>query len=227
MERCGARVIDPRSPEYPPLLRRLRRPPRLYVVGGELPRGVAVAVAGARDADGYGLSVAYEVGRRLAEAGVAVATGLAHGVDAAAADGASSAGGAVVGVPPSLCVCGALRWEVRRLLGRGGVAISEHLATSDVRRALAARNWIVVGMSAALIVPYARYRERGWGTAVAVRAALSLGRPVVVIRPPEEAPDDVKRGYRALRALGAAVAETAEEAVERALGAVPRRAGTA
>jgi DNA processing protein len=182
-------------------------------------------VAGARDADGYGLSVAYEVGRRLAEAGVAVATGLASGVDAAAADGASSAGGVVVGVPPSLCVRGALRHEVRRLLGRGGVAASERLTAPDIRRALAARNWIVVGMSAVLIVPYARYRGRGWGTAIAVRAALSLGRPVVVLRPPEEASDDIQRGYRALRALGAEAAETAEEAVEKALSVALRGAG--
>jgi DNA processing protein len=213
----GIRLIDAESLEYPPLLRLLRRPPRLYVLGRALPREPAVAVAGARDANSIGLSLAREVGRLLAQRGVPVATGLSRGVDEAALDGALSAGGAAVGVPPSLYANGRLRREVRRLVGMGGAAVSERLEASDIRRALAERNWITVGMAKALVVPYARYRQSGWGTLIAARAAWRLGRPVVVLRPPDSAPKDAVLGFETLAKLGALVAETPEEAVERAL----------
>jgi DNA processing protein len=214
---CGIRLIDAESPEYPRLLRLLPNPPRLYAVGRELPREPVVAVAGARDADSIGLSLAREVGRLLAERGVPVATGLSRGVDEAALDGALSAGGVTVGVPPSLYDKGRLRREVRRLVGMGGAAVSERLEASDIRRALAARNWITVGMARSLIVAYARYRQSGWGTLIAARAAWRLGRPVVIIRPPSGAPKDAVLGFETLAKLGALVAETPEEAVERAL----------
>ncbi len=214
----GVRLIDAESPEYPRLLRLLPNPPRLYVLGRELPREPAVAVAGARDADSIGLSLAREVGRLLAKRGVPVATGLSRGVDEAALDGALSAGGVTVGVPPSLRGSGGrLRWEVRRFVGMGGAAVSERLEASDIRRALAERNWITVGMARSLIVAYARYRQSGWGTLIAARAAWRLGRPVVIIRPPDSAPKDAVLGFETLAKLGALVAETPEEAVERAL----------
>jgi DNA processing protein len=59
-----------------------------------------VTIVGTRSATPYGLSVAAELGRGLAEAGVAVVSGLARGIDAAAIAGALAAGGGgpVVGV---------------------------------------------------------------------------------------------------------------------------------
>ncbi|MGC9051340.1 DNA-processing protein DprA [Pyrobaculum sp.] len=213
----GIRIVDAESPEYPRLLRLLPNPPRLYAVGRTLPREPAVAVASARDADEHGISLAREVGHLLAQRGVPVATGLSRGVDEAALDGALSAGGVTVGVPPSLYARGRLRREVRRLVGMGGAAVSERLEASDIRRALAERNWITVGMTKALIVAYARYRQSGWGTLIAARTAWRLGRPVVVLRPPDSAPKDAVLGFETLAKLGALVAETPEEAVERAL----------
>lgn len=61
-----------------------------------------VTIVGTRSATPYGLSVAAELGRELAEAGVAVVSGLARGIDAAALAGAL----AVHGGGPTVAVIG-------------------------------------------------------------------------------------------------------------------------
>src|SRR5438874_4190771 len=59
-----------------------------------------VAVCGASDPDSRQRELAREVGRRLAEAGAVVLCGGLGGVMEAAAEGASRAGGTVVGILP-------------------------------------------------------------------------------------------------------------------------------
>ena len=59
-----------------------------------------VAVCGASEATASQLASAREVGRLLAEAGVVVINGGLGGVSAAASEGASRAGGTVVGILP-------------------------------------------------------------------------------------------------------------------------------
>src|SRR5947199_387935 len=72
-------------------------PPVLYIRGA-IPAGPAVAVVGSRRADAYGREVADLFSRSLAAAGVAVISGFARGVDAAAHRGALAAGGPTVAV---------------------------------------------------------------------------------------------------------------------------------
>lgn len=61
---------------------------------------IQVAVCGPRDATDTDISNAREIGRLLAQAGVTVLCGGGIGVMAAVADGASKAGGLVIGVRP-------------------------------------------------------------------------------------------------------------------------------
>ena len=57
---------------------------------------VIVAIVGTRRATPYGLRVARQWGRQLSEAGIAVVSGLARGIDAAAHRGALAADGPTV-----------------------------------------------------------------------------------------------------------------------------------
>jgi DNA processing protein len=70
-----------------------------------------VGVVGTRSATPYGLAVAFDLGRGLAEAGVAVVSGLASGIDSAAHAGSLAAPG---GGPPVAVVGTALDATVHR-----------------------------------------------------------------------------------------------------------------
>src|SRR5882672_37412 len=92
------RVLDR---DYPHALRDLRSPPDPLCVRGELLGGPAVAIVGTRDATDEALSFARDLASRLAARGVAIWSGGAVGIDAAAHRGALDAGGISVAVVPT------------------------------------------------------------------------------------------------------------------------------
>lgn len=87
----GARLCLPGDPGMDALMAGLPYPVALWV-RGSLPPQPAVAVVGARKASPRGLELARIFGRELTEAGLAVISGLARGVDGAAHEGALEAG---------------------------------------------------------------------------------------------------------------------------------------
>ncbi|MDR0491246.1 MAG: DNA-processing protein DprA, partial [Oscillospiraceae bacterium] len=97
----GCRVISIQDAEYPDRLRNIYDPPVVLYVRGNLPvidEEAAVAIVGTRNCTPYGLTAAEDIGYRLARRGLLVVTGLARGIDTAAARGALRGGGSVVGV---------------------------------------------------------------------------------------------------------------------------------
>jgi DNA processing protein len=88
------------DPAYPERLRSDLEPPALLFARGRLPlvEATAVAIVGTRRCTGSGAGVARELGRELTEAGIAIVSGLALGIDGAAHRGVLDAGGAPVGV---------------------------------------------------------------------------------------------------------------------------------
>src|SRR5207245_501685 len=90
----GVEIIDILDPAYPPLLREIYDPPIILYMRGkkwnaELPQ---VAIVGTRRPTGYGLNCAERLGEDLAARGLAITSGLARGLDAAAHRGALRAG---------------------------------------------------------------------------------------------------------------------------------------
>lgn len=164
---------------YPQRLAALRRPPqRVFLEGPWDHDGPCVAIVGARGATGDGLDVARELAAALAGRGVAVLSGLAHGIDAAAHEGALDAGGrsgAVLGTPLGSIYPRdhrALQARVARSLG----LLSElPLGAPATRGTFAARNRLLAALSDAVILVQGR---SGSGALNTVRAALELGRPV-------------------------------------------------
>lgn len=119
-----------------------------------------VAVCGASEATESQLAAAKEVGRLLAEAGAIVINGGLGGVSTAASEGASAAGGVVVGLLPEAHRAGANRYLT--------VALPTGMGQ--------ARNVLIVTAAQAVIAI-----GGGWGTLSEIAIAKRLGRPVVTL----------------------------------------------
>src|SRR5206468_4727617 len=93
-DKLGITIIDILDARYPPLLREIFDPPIVLYLRGkkwnaELPQ---LAIVGTRRPTGYGLNCAERLAEDLAARGLAITSGLARGLDAAAHRGALRAG---------------------------------------------------------------------------------------------------------------------------------------
>ncbi len=119
-----------------------------------------VAVCGASDPEPGQRELAREVGRRLAEAGAVVLCGGLGGVMEAAAEGAASARGTVVGILP----------------GADRTAANPHLSLAIATGLGEARNAVLTAAADAVIAV-----GGGWGTLSEIGLARRRGRPVVAL----------------------------------------------
>jgi DNA processing protein len=186
---CHGRCLGFHDPAYPDALRDLQRdaPGWVFVRG----RGFAepgVAVVGARKCSALGRDVARDLGRRVAAADLAVVSGAAYGIDAAAHEGALAAGG------PTIAVLGsgidvAYPRSSRRLIER---IAAEHTLVSEYPpgtpaepHRFPARNRIIAGLARALVVVEG---EAESGSRISVDHALDLGREVFAVPGPVTSP---------------------------------------
>jgi DNA processing protein len=165
---------------------------RLYI-HGELPDGIIVGIAGTRNPTPHGVEVTRGIVRGLVEGGLAIATGLARGVDWVATLTALELSGKVIGVPPYF------NNRARFVVERGGVVITPQVEPGgNIKRLFAERDGVLACISDVLIIPEARYRSEGWGTRITVDFVRRLNKPVFVVKPSDDAPSDVKRGFEEL-----------------------------
>lgn len=176
--------IDRDSIEYPERLRQIPGPPKqIYCTGNiELLNTISVGVVGARKHTVYGKNVALMVGRRLAESGITVTSGLALGVDAFSHEGALDAGGKVIGVLGSgIEKMGPQRNRdlMMRGLEAGGLVVSEYPPDEPTGPGyFPARNRIISGLSSALIVVEAGLNS---GSLITAKYANDQGRTVYAV----------------------------------------------
>ena len=119
-----------------------------------------VAVCGAPEATQSQLDAAREVGKLLAESGAVVINGGLGGVSGAASEGASRAGGTVVGLLPDA--------------GREGA--NPHLTVALPTGMGQARNVLIVTAAESVIAI-----GEGWGTLSEIALARRLGRSVFAL----------------------------------------------
>jgi len=184
VERRGIRVITAFDPEYPALLLEIADPPFVLHASGSLDRLrlPAVSVVGSRDASRHGRDVAQRLGRELSAAGVAVVSGFARGVDAAAHEAALEGPGGTVAV----LGCGLdvdYPREHRRLRERleagGGLFLSEHPPGEEPRpQNFPIRNRVIAGLSSGVVVVEASRRS---GSLITARLAADFGRDVFAV----------------------------------------------
>ena len=193
-QRLGQRIMTIQDAEYPQRLRNIFNPPLVLYVKGRMPvmdEEAAIAVVGTRECTPYGTACGERLGRELAASGAVVVTGLARGVDSAAARGALRAGGTVVGVtgggldvvyPPE-------NGDLYADVAATGVLLSEYPPGSPPDKAhFPVRNRIMSGLSVAALVVEAPERS---GALITARLALEQGREVYAVPGPIDAPDSV------------------------------------
>jgi DNA processing protein len=183
MPASGPLVLE--GATLPHELRELPKPPVRVFTLGEVPRGPRVGVVGTRsptpEAEEYARQLAFD----LARAGVAVVSGGALGIDAAAHRGALDAGGVTLLVAPSSLErpFPAEHAELFDQIVAGGGAQLSPFATGVVprRSQFFLRNACLVALSHALVVVEAPLRS---GARNAAHWARELGRPYFVVTSP-------------------------------------------
>ena len=183
LERSGVRALTWHDADYPPRLKQIYDlPPLLYVKGDLLPDDErSIAVVGTRKPSPYGVQVAEKMVRDIADAGVAVVSGLARGVDGIAHNAALNAGARTIAVLGS-GVDVIYPREHQRLAARiaeNGALVSEHpLGTRPDARNFPRRNRIMSGMTLGTLVIEAPENS---GALITAKQALDENREVFAV----------------------------------------------
>ena len=170
--------------DYPELLKGIKKPPKALRIRGNLPPNrKIIAISGSRKTTKQAFESADRIGKMLAQHGYTIVTGLAKGCDAAAVEGALSAGGKVIGVVPIglKSLRDLTRKLAQKIFATGGAVISEYpdnFAKASNQHYLR-RNAIITGLSEKTIIIAAN--EQSGSSATASRA-LSQGREVLTTR---------------------------------------------
>jgi DNA processing protein len=207
-----AAVVFP-DPGYPELLRAIREPPVvLWVAGDRRLDRPAVAVVGARAASTGGLEVAGRLARELANAGLAIVSGLARGCDAAAHLGALEAHGttiAVLGCGADVVYPPEHRGLYDRIRTNGAIVSELSPGTPPLPGHFPLRNRIISGLSRAVVIVEASEKS---GSLITAACALEQGRDVMAV--PGSTLSSRHRGCHALLRDGARLVETAADVLE-------------
>lgn len=141
----------------------------------------AVAVVGSRRCTAYGRTVAKNIGKRMAEHGIVVVSGLARGIDTAGHLGALEGGGKTIAVLGGGTDC-YYPPENRRLqerIAREGLLISEHPPKYTARPYdFPKRNRVIAALSESLTVVEAGNRS---GALITAECAEEMGKRVYAV----------------------------------------------
>lgn len=176
--------IDCASREFPQKLRNIADPPKQLYCAGDigLLHKKSIGVVGSRKFTIYGKSVAEMVGRRFAESGIPVVSGLAIGIDGYAHQGVVNGHGQGIGVLGS----GHLKMTPMKnqklmyeMLDEGGLVVSEYEPDCKATYySYPRRNRIISGLSEALIVIEANYNS---GALITAQFANEQGKTVYAV----------------------------------------------
>ncbi|SAK51860.1 DNA protecting protein DprA [Caballeronia pedi] len=188
-------------------------PPLLYAKGRlELLQARAVAIVGSRHATPQGLEDARRFARVLSDAGLAVVSGLALGIDASAHRGAlEGATGtiSVIGTGADL-VYPAAHHTLAHEIARDGAILSEWPLGTPARSAnFPQRNRLIAGLSGGVLIVEAAMRS---GSLITARLANEMGRDVFAMPGSVHAP--LSQGCHRLIKQGAKLVETPEDVLE-------------
>lgn len=202
--------------DYPERLRATHFPPTLLFVTGDiaaLNRPLAVAGVGARYCTQYGRDAVSHICVPLAKAGIALVSGLAHGIDAEVHRAALKNSGptvAVMGTPIDHTYPAQHAGLRRDIEQGGGAVVSEYAPGYEYNRGLfPQRNRIISGLSRAVIIFEAARKS---GTMITANWALDDGRDVFAVPGSIFAPQS--EGTNLLLRQGAMPATSAVEVLE-------------
>jgi DNA processing protein len=183
IQKAGAWLITLADEGYPPLLKELSDAPLvLYGRGDLLPRDQnALSVIGTRRATHYGREAAQRLAHDLAQQGITIVSGLAHGIDTAAHEGALQAGGrtiAVMGCGIDQVYPADNRELAHQIVAQGALLSEFPLGTAPEGRNFPRRNRIISGMSLGVLVVEAPENS---GALITADMAAEQGRDVFAV----------------------------------------------
>jgi len=210
----GHRLLTIVDEDFPPLLRESPGTPAGLFVAGDAsvlwqPQ---IAIVGSRNASRSGLANARAFARALAGAGLAITSGLAEGIDAAAHEAALDAGVAtiaVLGTGPDLVYPARHRDLAARIETAGALVTEFAPGTPGRPDNFPRRNRIIAGLALGTLVVEAGLRS---GSLITARSASDQGRDVFAI--PGSIHHPLARGCHQLIRNGAMLAESADDIVE-------------
>ena len=213
-EQPGHHLLTLGDAAYPKTLLEIADPPSLLYVRGQpaLLQKSALAMVGSRNATPQGMQTAENFSRTLAAHHLAIVSGLALGIDAAAHRGALAAGGdtvAVIGTGADR-LYPARNQELALAIAERGAIVSEFpLGTPAIAANFPRRNRIISGLARGVLVVEAAPQS---GSLITARLAAEQGREVFAI--PGSIHSPVARGCHQLIKQGAKLVETAADILE-------------
>jgi DNA processing protein len=183
MLQSGASLITIGDARYPQPLREIFDPPILLFARGrvELLQSFALGVVGTRRPTPYGLAVAERLSADLTHAGLAIASGMARGIDTAAHRGALAAGGdtiAILGCGVDVVYPSENKKLAAEIVAKGLMLSEFPMESVAFPQNFPIRNRIISGMSVGvLVVEGAQYS----GSAITAKLAMDQGREVFAV----------------------------------------------
>jgi DNA processing protein len=208
---AGARYLFHDASGYPPMLGRLEGAPPILTVRGDLSLAArpCVAIVGARNASAAAVKLARDFARALADAGFAVVSGLARGIDGAAHEGALPAtigviaSGIDVAYPPQHA-------ELQERIAGEGLLLAEQPPGTEPRGShFPSRNRIIAGLALGTLVVEAAPKS---GSLITARLAGEAGREVMAI--PGSPLDARSHGCNQLIREGAMLVQAPDDVIE-------------
>jgi DNA processing protein len=211
---AGIELVPWSDDRFPPLLSCTVDPPPVLWTRGEIGALAAptVAIVGSRAATPYAIDVAYRLGCELSARGIAVASGLARGVDSAAHRGCIDSGGttvAVLGSGLDRIYPAEHAALVERIVEKGSVISELGAGAAPLAEHFPLRNRIISGISLAVVVVEASEKS---GSLITARCALEQGRDVMAV--PGSVLSGRNRGSHGLLKDGAKVVESADDILD-------------
>ena len=210
----GIEAIGWNDPRYPRQLAALDDPPPAVWLKGEpavLARA-SVAIVGSRAASPYAVAVAQRLACDVGGCGIAIVSGCARGVDAAAHRGALGGGGATIAVLGSGVdvIYPAEHAGLADSIMEAGAVVSELPPGAPPRRHhFPRRNRLISGLARGVVIVEAGARS---GSLITARCAAEQGREVMAV--PGNVLSGRSAGSHALIRDGAAIVETADDILE-------------
>lgn len=180
-EQAGQALLVPGHPDYPPLLQEIADPPPLLFLKGDaaLLAMPQLAIVGSRHPSTMGRRDAEAFAAELSQAGLAITSGMARGIDAAAHAGTLAAGGktiAVLGAGPDRPYPRENTGLYENIAASGGLVVSEFLpGTLPLAANFPRRNRLISGLSLGVLVVEAAPES---GSLITARLAAEQGRLV-------------------------------------------------
>ena len=213
--KTGVRILCMQDADYPDRLRSIEDPPEVIYIKGKLPPvddRLCIGVVGTRKSSEYGRDTAARIARELAEKGGVIVTGLAEGIDSAAAKGALEVRGSVIAVLGTGVdvVYPAWNTQLQNTVAETGALVSEYPpGTGATRYSFPRRNRIISGLSLGVAVVQAPQKS---GALISASHAQEQGRDVFVV--PGAVDDPGFLGSNALIRDGAQLIRSGEDILE-------------